>query len=230
MQHRSQRLAVAMLAGWAAALLLALPAAGQSLIDGSFDTPADLAIWQNADAAIWSMLDFAQSPTSGSARIENDLDVAGSYVIWAFAAVNPGEILTFRVRAWIPPDQMGSGRAQLRVVWWDASGAPGGFCPFAQTSVGSDQGESTTVTGSWELLQATLEAPPGATCAQLRLRNAKSDAALFVVHFDEAEIFLPGPGSASGAAAAIGALALLGRRGAWRRRRDPPGCAHPPTR
>ncbi len=204
-------------------LLLALPASGQNLIDGSFDTPEELAIWLNADVAVWSSLDFAQSPTSGSAEIANDLQVAGSSVIWAFVPANPGEVFTFRVRAWIPVAQAGSGLAQLNVVWWDASAAPGGFCPLAQVPVGSDPGASTAAIGSWELLSTTLTAPAGTTCAQIRLRNSKSDPLRFVVHFDQAEVFLPEPMATPLGATAIGALGLIRRH-----RRRAPGTA-PPT-
>lgn len=216
MERRSRILGTTMLGLGFAWLLLARPASGQNLTFGSFDTPEEVAIWQNADPsfAAWSPLDFAQSPTSGSAQIANDLTSAGSTVIWAFAAAHPGEVFTFRVRAWIPPGQAGSGFAKLNVIWWDAS-AVGGYCPFARVAVGSDSGASTDAIGSWELLETTLTAPAGTTCAQIRLRNHKSDPSLFVVHFDEAEILLPEPVATPLGVSAIGALGLI----RWRRRR-----------
>lgn len=217
MERRTRRVVTTMLGIGFAWLLLVRPASGQNLIFGSFDTPEEVAIWQNADPsfAVWSQLDFAQSPTSGSAQIANDLTSAGSTVIWAFAAAHPGEVFTFRVRAWIPPGQAGSGKAELRVVWWDASAVPGGFCPFSQVPLRHDLGASTTTIGSWERLATTLTAPPGTTCAQMRLTNHKSDAALFTVHFDEAELFVPEPMATPLGVAAIGALGLI----RWRRRR-----------
>lgn len=221
MERRTRVSTATVFVGWLVALMLALPASGQNWIAaGSFDTPEDLAVWQNAETATWSPLDFTQSANSGSAQISNDLDSGGAFAIWAFVPANPGEVFTFRVRAWIPPGQVGTGRAQLRVLWWDASSAVGGFCPWAQTVVGSDEGEVTTAIGSWELLEATVVAPAGTTCAQMRLRNHKSDAALFVVHFDEAEVFLPEPMAAPLGAAAIATLGLLGRRRARRAAQD----------
>lgn len=76
--------------------------------------------------------------------------------------------------------------------------------------VGSDDGEATTAIGRWELLEAILVAPVGTTCAQMWLRNGKADSALFVVHFDEAEVFVPEPMAAPMGAVAITTLGLLG--------------------
>jgi len=75
-------------------VLIALPAAGQNLVFGSFDTPADVDIWLNTGPnSTWSSLDFAGSPTSGSVLIANDLGSAGAYPIWSFVAQDgPGPL------------------------------------------------------------------------------------------------------------------------------------------
>ena len=182
------------------------PTEAQNLIPGaSFDTSGDFtANWFNlSPSTTWSSEDLDASPTSGSARISNELAPAtGVLVQSTCASVVPGATYAFSGWQFTPDLQIAEGVASISAQFR-------ANCP-AGAFVGGDVTEQSSAIGSWTLIEGEFAAPASAAGVRLLLVGIKT-AGLptdpFVVHFDE--VFLPEPRALRSGVAALVAVALL---------------------
>jgi hypothetical protein len=194
----------------AAACLLVLgaaaPATAQELIaNGTFDT--DLDGWENVSPAkIWSDLDAADDPGSGSVEITHLAATQTGVFVNQCVPITGGEIYTYRASHFTAPGEA-SGRADVSLVYYSSATCEG------SDALTFDVTGGTTV-GAWTELLGSLEAPANAVAATLNLSVFKTSGGVqtpVVVNYDDASLVLPEPASTSLGAAALAALALRRR-------------------
>jgi hypothetical protein len=176
--------------------------------NGDFD--ASLAGWYLAPSWVqdsWSPLDAGGSPASGSARLENVNDdgiQAGG--IGQCVPVTAGESDRVRGSIYVPGGQAADGLAGIHFQWNESADCTGDAIGGA---LGTD-GEAAGFDEWYHWHSDLVPAPVGAQALVLELTSRKSDAAgTFVTHWDD--LFVPEPAAALLQAAALGALAALGR-------------------
>jgi hypothetical protein len=181
----------------AASILLALagPAASQNLVTNAhFDTNVNSWnpwVFSPGGVLVWSPLDWAGDPSSGSALLTNVSAVAGENAVRISNCITlpTTGIYEFGAHVRIPGGQASSGQAAIVPILWDLPGCNG----FAASLIVPGTTVTTATTDVWVPILALLPPLNAGTQMQLSLRVRKDQAGgTLSTHFDFARFGLEG--------------------------------------
>ncbi len=178
----------------AACLLLVLglaPARAQNLlVNPGFDS--DLSGWHPSNApgliiTIWSPLDAAGSPSSGSLLADNLAATANYPVVVGAQCINvtPGQKYWLRAKAFIPAGQATTGEADINAYWGS------GTCSSPADPIGPIDGFSIPTVGHLADVGQVVTAPAGRGRVAIQLLDYKHTAGgSLKVYYDDI-VFAP---------------------------------------